>query len=372
MNKCFGTCTANKTNPFRRHNTPTFNSVARRSHFVYTFPVVSFLRKYDDEFVSYFPTLVESLIQSNTITGLPDMVQRFTTLLQYNVLNGQKVKGVTAVVSYRMLEKPGNLTEDNLKLANILGWCVELLETFVGLIEEIVKNSETCPNGYKLPGVSQATYMEVFNLEQSIYYLLKKYFSTHTYYSDMVQLVQDMIRKTTTGQILDSQKYRFDDLTMDLYNRITEYKTGYRSFYFPVTLAMYYSKIYDNEVHKQATLILLEMGKYVQIQNEMRTNLNDPTTLFKDGKCNWLTTVVLQKATPSQRQVLESNYISKDVAIKQIQSLCKILDIPGEFLAYEEQSFKSLYADISKIHNNSVRNLLFTLIGELYDRKLIV
>jgi len=52
----------------------------------------------------------------------------FAKSLQYNVPNGKKNRGVALVLAYKMLmSKQGELTEENLRLAQILGWCVEMV-----------------------------------------------------------------------------------------------------------------------------------------------------------------------------------------------------------------------------------------------------
>lgn len=48
-------------------------------------------------------------------------------LLQYNVPNGKKNRGLATVLAYKMLEKKENLTPENIHLANMMGWCVEMV-----------------------------------------------------------------------------------------------------------------------------------------------------------------------------------------------------------------------------------------------------
>lgn len=48
-------------------------------------------------------------------------------LLQYNVPNGKKNRGLATVLAYKMLEKPENLTPENVHLANVMGWCTEMV-----------------------------------------------------------------------------------------------------------------------------------------------------------------------------------------------------------------------------------------------------
>lgn len=50
-------------------------------------------------------------------------------LLQYNVPNGKKNRGLATILAYKMVEKKENLTPENIHLANIMGWCVEMVRS---------------------------------------------------------------------------------------------------------------------------------------------------------------------------------------------------------------------------------------------------
>lgn len=47
--------------------------------------------------------------------------------LQYNVPRGKKNRGLITVITYKKLVSPNDLSEENLKLCHILGWCVEMV-----------------------------------------------------------------------------------------------------------------------------------------------------------------------------------------------------------------------------------------------------
>lgn len=48
-------------------------------------------------------------------------------LLQYNVPNGKKYRGLILVEAFKILAKDGQMTDENLKLAQTLGWCIEMV-----------------------------------------------------------------------------------------------------------------------------------------------------------------------------------------------------------------------------------------------------
>lgn len=48
-------------------------------------------------------------------------------VLQYNMTGGSKARGLSVVQSYRILAAPEDVIPENMKLANIMGWCMELV-----------------------------------------------------------------------------------------------------------------------------------------------------------------------------------------------------------------------------------------------------
>lgn len=87
----------------------------------------------------------------------------------------------------------------------------------------------------------------------------------------MMELFHDVTFKTAMGKSLDGMiknqgRPNLDKFTMKNYNLIMKYKTGYYTFQLPVSLAMYFANMYDEEQHRQAKTILLEMGQFFQIQ----------------------------------------------------------------------------------------------------------
>lgn len=53
----------------------------------------------------------------------------FAQALQYNVPRGKKNRGILTVLTYKNLVPSQDLTPENIKLAQYLGWCVEMVNT---------------------------------------------------------------------------------------------------------------------------------------------------------------------------------------------------------------------------------------------------
>ena len=58
---------------------------------------------------------------------------------EYNVPHGKRNRGLSVVSSYRYIVGDG-VTEEGLKLAGVVGWCVEWVSTNLGLVVRFLTN----------------------------------------------------------------------------------------------------------------------------------------------------------------------------------------------------------------------------------------
>lgn len=80
------------------------------------------------QFMTVWPDLVRDLTDFTKKRDIGDTATKwFSKALQYNVPKGKKNRGLATVVAYKMLSK--DHSEENIRLAQILGWCVEIVST---------------------------------------------------------------------------------------------------------------------------------------------------------------------------------------------------------------------------------------------------
>lgn len=136
-------------------------------------------------------------------------------------------------------------------------------------MDDITDGSETRRNQlcwYKLENIGLTAINDGLILENSVYLLLKKHFSQHPSYLHLMESFLDVTRKTIMGQILDCNIVGMETLSMERYELIAYNKTAHYSFFLPVSLALYLANYRDPEIHQEVKLVLLEMGKFFQIQ----------------------------------------------------------------------------------------------------------
>lgn len=93
-------------------------------------------------------------------------------------------------------------------------------------------------------------------------------------------------------------------------------------------------------------------------------------TDIRDGKCTWLAVVALQRATPEQRQIFESNYGRPErEAESKIKDLYEELSLPITYSVYEEESYNLIRTHIQQISKGLPHELFFALLEKLYSRE---
>jgi len=143
---------------------------------------------------------------------------------------------------------------------------------------------------------------------------------------------------------------------MKLYNNIVTHKTAYYSFYLPAQIGMGLAGVTDKEIQRQAKRILLETGKFFQVQDDYLDCFGNPEvtgkvgTDIQDGKCSWLVVMAMQRATSKQKELLKECYGKDDVeCVARVKSLYEELNLTKAFKTYEERSYNDILSLISQM-----------------------
>lgn len=155
------------------------------------------------------------------------------------------------VASYRCLV--ADPTEEQLFKARALGWCVEWLQGYFLVADDIMDHSLTRrgqPCWYKKDGIGMIAINDSFYLKAAIYQILKKYFRSESYYVDILELFHETTLQTVIGQGLDlltaeDEVVDFSKFSMRRYDAIVKWKTAFYSFYLPVALALHMAGVTD-------------------------------------------------------------------------------------------------------------------------------
>lgn len=347
------------------------------------------------EFMSVFPDIVRDLTEVGTHSDIPDAQKWYAKVLQYNAVGGKMNRGLAVSLSFKLLAAPDLVTPENIRLAYILGWCIELLQSFFLVADDIIDGSKMRrgkPAWYLNDNLGLGAFNDAILLEAGVYKLLQKHFRDAPYYMDMLELFHEMTLKTALGQALDllscpaGQRPNLSKFTMERYNAIVKYKTAYYSFYLPVALSMYMAGIRntdnvrvagitDRELHRQARTILVEMGQFFQVQDDYLDCFGDSSVTGKvgtdigEGKCTWLSVVALQRASPSQRRIMEEHYGNPEQeSVNKVKALYMELGLPATYRAYEDSTSSMIRIHIQQISRGLNHNVFFKFLDKIHKR----
>ncbi|KAH9940624.1 farnesyl-diphosphate synthase [Amylocystis lapponica] len=319
------------------------------------------------KFEAVFPVIRDELLKHITAQGMPkDAIEWYHRNLDYNVPGGKLNRGLSVVDTAEIL-KGRTLTDDEYFKAALLGWCVELLQAFFLVSDDMMDQSITRrsqPCYYRLEGVNYIAINDSFMLEAAIYHLLKSHFRSDPCYVDLLELFHETTYQTEMGQLIDlltapEDHVNLSKFSLQKHQLIVIYKTAYYSFYLPVALAMYMCGIAHtaaDDPYVRAREILVPLGEYFQVQDDFLDFAGTPEQIGKvgtdivDNKCSWCVNTALALATPAQRAVLDANYGRKDAACEaRIKALYEELGVRAQYEEYEEQAYKRIMGLIETI-----------------------
>jgi len=339
----------------------------------------AFVQVYDmlhDDLLSELPSLFEQ----------PDeAVHWIGNMMSYNVKGGKMNRGLIVVgVMKTLAARDGReLSNDELARACVLGWCVEWLQAFFLVADDVMDDSLTRrgqPCWYRLPEVKMIAINDAFILESAVFRILRRYFGQEEYYIRLVDLFHEVIYKTELGQLLDltSQPLNgpanFDRFTVERHRLIVKYKTAFYTFYLSTAMGMIVSGVTESTLYSTAQHICCIIGEYFQIQDDVLDCFGDPKVIGKvgtdiqDNKCSWLVVQALSIGSAEDRKLLEENY-GKDQSekIEKVKALYKKLGLKEKFDAYEEQSYKDINLLLDSV-KELPREIFELLLKQIYKR----
>ncbi|KAK9734962.1 hypothetical protein RND81_04G174300 [Saponaria officinalis] len=304
-------------------------------------------------------------------------------MLDYNVPGGKLNRGLSVIDSYSLLKEGQELTDDEIFLASALGWCIEWLQAYFLVLDDIMDNSHTRrgqPCWFRVPKVGMIAANDGVVLRNHIPRILKNHFRDKKYYVDLLDLFNEVEFQTASGQMIDlittiDGEKDLSKYSLDLHRRIVQYKTAYYSFYLSVACALVMSgeKLED---HIDVKNILVDMGIYFQVQDDYLDCFGDPQFIGKIGtdiedfKCSWLVVKALELCNDDQKKVLHENYGKEDSAcVARVKELYNELNLQDVFKEYENQSYEKLINSIEAHPSKAVQAVLKSFLAKIYKRQ---
>ncbi|KAJ6516421.1 farnesyl-diphosphate synthase [Mycena sanguinolenta] len=336
------------------------------------------------------------LVDHMASEGFPaEAVEWYGKNLDYNVPGGKLNRGMSVVDTAEII-KGAALDDDEYFKAAVLGWCVELMQAFFLVSDDIMDTSITRrgqPCYYRAPGIGMIAINDSIMLEGAQYFLLKKHFRSTPYYVDLLELFHDTTYQTEMGQLIDlitapEDHVDLSKFSLEKHRLIVIYKTAYYSFYLPVALAMHMCGVPASytlegktvEPYKVALSILLPLGEYFQIQDDFLDFSAHPAILGKvgtdiiDNKCSWCVNTALAVATPEQRAILDENYGRKDATAEaRVKEVFEAVGVRERYAKYEAEVYGRLNDLITAIPEGAQpstlkREIFTSFLEKIYKR----
>lgn len=307
-------------------------------------------------------------------------------MMQYTVAGGKMNRGLSCVDVQRAfckMQKGRDLSNSERVQAAALGWCIEFLQAFFLVADDVMDDSVTRrgqPCWFRRDDVQLVAINDSFILESCVYKILKRYFGKEACYSQLVDLFLEVTRQTEFGQLLDLTSQPLDgeiDLnrfTMERYKGIVKYKTAFYSFYLPVALGMIVAGITDKKQYDIARSILCIMGEYFQVQDDVLDCFGAPEVIGKvgtdiqDNKCSWLVVQALERGDKKQIKLLHDNYGQHDMKkVNKVKKLFAEMELQAVFEAYEEESYKTIQGLLGEV-KDMPKEIFTFLLDKIYKR----
>lgn len=359
--------------------------------------------------------LEDALVSEATASGGADgegktAAQRWMDeMLEYNVPGGKLNRGISVVDTIRVLMEHGcgggardaAHEAELLFQARVVGWCIEWLQAFFLVADDIMDGSVTRrgqPCWYLVDHVKMNACNDCILLECHIYRLLKMFVAGSRCYAQILDLFHDVTYQTSVGQMLDLitapvGKADLSKYTLETYKNIVKYKTAFYSFVLPVCSAMLLLGVDGAREHEIAREVLLPMGEYFQVQDDFLDAFGDPEVIGKvrastergcppagarvrfptlinphqppartpiparlgngrrrqvgtdieDSKCSWLIVQVMRRASEAQMAVVKAHYGGSGAeSVAAIKALYREMGIEQVYRDYEQECYASL------------------------------
>ncbi|CAG7894957.1 hypothetical protein BRARA_B03004 [Brassica rapa] len=362
---------------------PRGSSLYRRIQSTHLSSSSSSMADLKSTFLNVYSTLKSDLLHDPSFEFTEESRLWVEKMLDYNVPGGKLNRGLSVVDSFKLLKEGEDLTEEEVFLSCALGWCIEWLQAYFLVLDDIMDNSVTRrgqPCWFRVPQVGMVAINDGILLRNHIHRILKKHFRGKPYYVDLVDLFNEVEMQTACGQMIDlittfEGEKDLAKYSLPIHRRIVQYKTAYYSFYLPVACALLMAGE-DLENHIDVKNVLVDMGIYFQVQDDYLDCFADPETLGKIGtdiedfKCSWLVVKALERCSKEQTEILYENYGKPDPSnVAKVKELYKELDLEGVFKEYESKSYEKLTGVIEAHKSKAIQAVLKSFLAKIYKRQ---
>lgn len=142
-----------------------------------------------------------------------------------------------------------------------LQWSYQIMDDITD--ETITRHSKPCWYRNKDNGLHAIN--DSFLLNSLIPRLLRRYFSNHKHYHEMVHLFNYINLMSTIGQQMDLTKCPWPHMTLERWTEIACNKTSWHQSVLPFKCALYLTETFEVETFRRMEPLLLDIGILFQM-----------------------------------------------------------------------------------------------------------
>ncbi|KAF5306107.1 hypothetical protein FQA39_LY09085 [Lamprigera yunnana] len=322
---------------------------------------------------------MDTLHKSSLFANIPEYLSLCAEIVDYNVIKEKRFRPPLMIESYKILEKPENLTSKNVHLANILGWCFEFIHTYMNMLDDIMDQREIRGNElcwYKKEGVGLSGFNDSVFVYELAFILLDKYFNNTQSYLPIKQIFHEMNFRFITGELIDwklkqSRSSDFTDFNANTFTSMGRNKGGFRVVEAPFHAACVLTD--NNEEFYRIEDIVQNIGNAVQIDNDIldvfqngkvKTDVGES---IRQGQCTWLAVKLLENGSEELQKIFKENYgrAGQEYEQKVINVYLK-MNLFDKYLQYRKENLEYIQARVKQIPQQSMQNALINLFNMLF------
>ncbi|XP_077500238.1 farnesyl pyrophosphate synthase [Amblyomma americanum] len=294
--------------------------------------------------------------------ALAEAMEALREAVEYNLPGGKRVRLLAVVQTYELLAEEEDAP--HLHLACLVGWCVELLQCYFLVLDDIMDGSSMRrgqPCWHTRPDVGLRAINDALFLDKALGWVLRQRLRSLPCYLPLLELFHEGDLRTVLGQELDmvaAAAGGAGQSAVDRYWATVKFKTAFYSFALPIRAGMLLAGIEDSLLHEQAQEMALTLGRIFQVRDDYIDcfgtveDIGKVGTDIVDRKYSWLFVTALQLASPQQAELIQAHVGrgapggSDEAAVKAVY---RELDLPGHYAAYRERAVCELNAQIDRL-----------------------
>jgi len=207
-------------------------------------------------------------------------------------------------------------------------------------------------------------------IENSVSYLLLKYFENTEFYSQLEHLLFEIKMGVLIGQYQDmtAEKLGIADFDMDIFKTSAVNKLGYFVVYFPVGLAMIMNGYKDPKVHNDVKDLMVNLGIFYQAHYDFYdyyggyfARLEETDCDIENGALSWLIFKAMEIGSDDQKLILKENYGKKGHA-EPVKKIYEDLKLHDHLLEFQRNNIEEARRKILLLSDDKVKSFLLNVV----------